>query len=196
MVVPPVAAIAAYNSNPAGTGAAVFAKKEGSAGHAGFFDGNVHVTGTLTTDRNITTQGDIFLQNADCAEDFAAASDVEPGTVMVLGADSALYPSDAAYDTRVAGVVSGAGDFKPAIVLDRHEIVRGRVPIALIGKVYCKVDAQYGPIEVGDLLTTSSTVGHAMRIDDRQRAFGATVGKALGTLQAGRGLIPILVTLQ
>ena len=194
---PGTAAIAAYNANPAGTGAAVFAKKDGSTGHAGFFDGNVHVTGTLTTDRNIVTQGDIFLQNADCAEDFAASGeDVEPGTVMVLGPEAILCPSGSPYDTRVAGVVSGAGEYKPAIVLDRREAPGGRVPIALMGKVYCKVDAQYGSIEVGDLLTTSSTAGHAMKIDDRQRAFGAIVGKAIGSLASGRGVIPILVTLQ
>ena len=37
------------------------------------------------------------------------------------------------------------------------------MPLALVGKVYCKVNAQYAPVEVGDLLTTSPTLGHAMR---------------------------------
>ncbi|AKB15238.1 MAG: hypothetical protein GXX12_01350 [Methanosarcina thermophila] len=45
---PTTAAIAAYNDNPSGTGAAIFAKKKGSVGHAGFFVGNVEVTGSLT----------------------------------------------------------------------------------------------------------------------------------------------------
>ena len=44
---PGTAAIAAYNANPNGTGAAIFAKKEGTKGHAGFFDGNVWITGEL-----------------------------------------------------------------------------------------------------------------------------------------------------
>jgi hypothetical protein len=35
-----------------------------------------------------------------------------------------------------------------------------------VGKVYCKVDADAGPIAVGDLLTSSNTVGHAMRVSD------------------------------
>jgi hypothetical protein len=61
--------------------------------------------------------------------------------------------------------------------------------------VWCKVDADCGPVEVGDMLTTSPTPGHAMRAVDPVRAFGAVVGKALGSLQSGRGLIPILVTL-
>jgi len=51
-------------------------------------------------------------------------------------------------------------------------------------------------IEVGDLLTTSDTLGHAMKASDTGKAFGVIVGKALGSLSEGRGLIPILVTLQ
>ena len=31
------------------------------------------------------------------------------------------------------------------------------LPIALIGNVYCKVDADFGPIKMGDMLTTSDT---------------------------------------
>ena len=65
-----------------------------------------------------------------------------------------------------------------------------------MGKVYCKVDADYASIEVGDLLTTSSTPGHAMKADDPFKTFGAVIGKALRPLKAGRGLIPILVALQ
>jgi hypothetical protein len=35
-----------------------------------------------------------------------------------------------------------------------------------------------------------------MKATDPGRAFGAVIGKALGPLQEGRGLIPILVALQ
>jgi hypothetical protein len=62
--------------------------------------------------------------------------------------------------------------------------------------VYCKVDAEYAPIEVGDLLAASPTAGHAMKVTDRNEAFGAVIGKALGRLDAGRGLIPMLIALQ
>ncbi len=153
---------------------------------AGFFEGDVEVT------------GDIRLTNADCAEDFNIGSDVtvEPGTVMVLGQEGALFPSQLAYDKRVAGVVSGAGDYKPGIVLDKQQSESNRQPIALLGKVYCKVDAQYGAIEVGDLLTTSPTPGHGMKATDPLKAFGAVIGKALRPLKEGQGLIPILIALQ
>jgi hypothetical protein len=71
-----------------------------------------------------------------------------------------------------------------------------RSPVALMGKVYCKVDADVGPIAVGDLLTTSNTPGHAMRVADPTQGLGCIIGKALRPLAEGKGLIPILVALQ
>lgn len=142
--------------------------------------------------------GDIILTNADCAEDFSVADPaaIEPGTVMVIDHGSMLKASDRAYDKRVAGVISGAGDLKPGITLGKQPSQDNRLPLALAGKVYCKVDAQYGPIDVGDLLTSSSTLGHAMKATDPAKSFGAVIGKALGSLAAGTGLIPIIVALQ
>jgi hypothetical protein len=55
---------------------------------------------------------------------------------------------------------------------------------------------RYAPIEVVDLLTTSPTTGHAMRVDEPLRALGTIIGKALNRLDAGQGMISILVTLQ
>lgn len=153
---------------------------------AGFFQGNVEVT------------GDIRLPNADCAEEFSILDPeaVQPGTVMVLCGEGLLQASRQAYDKRVAGVVSGAGSYRPGIVLDRQAAQANRMPVALLGKVYCKVDAGYGAIEVGDLLTTSPTAGHAMKAVDPFKSFGAVIGKALRPFQAGQGLIPILIALQ
>ena len=81
-------------------------------------------------------------------------------------------------------------------MLDKQQANSIRKPIALLGKVYCKVDAQYAAIEVGDLLTTSPTPGHAMKADHLRKAFGAVIGKALRPFKEGQGLIPILITLQ
>ncbi len=141
--------------------------------------------------------GDVVLANADCAEEFdLVGDDGAPGTVMVITDDGSLAASDKPYDTRVAGVVSGAGSFRPAVVMDRRDTGRPRVPVALVGKVYCFVDATTDPIRVGDLLTTSDRRGHAQRIVDGERAFGAVLGKALAPLASGSGLIPVLVALQ
>jgi hypothetical protein len=67
--------------------------------------------------------------------------------------------------------------------------------VALNGKVHCKAEAGASPIEVGDLLTTSSTTGHAMKASDARRYLGSILGKALAPLPEGRGLIPVLVAL-
>jgi hypothetical protein len=116
--------------------------------------------------------------------------------VMVLDDGGAIRPSEWAYDKRVAGVISGAGSLRPGIVLDRRHDGTPRAAIALIGKAFCKVDARVSPIEVGDMLTTSATPGHAMKADDSTRAFGAVIGKALGGLAVGQGMIPVLIALQ
>lgn len=153
---------------------------------AGHFIGDVEVT------------GDIRLANADCAEDFDVHDFdlIEPGTVMVLDDEGGLRPSRSAYDRRVAGVVSGAGSFRPGIVLDRRSDDANRMPIALLGKVFCMIDADFAPVAIGDLLTSSPTTGHAMKAADATQAFGAVIGKALRPMATGQGLIPILVSLQ
>jgi hypothetical protein len=174
-----------------GSGVSGFSSKGigilGAGGHlAGRFVGDVEVT------------GDIRLVNADIAEDFciAGSDELELGTVMVLDAEGALRQSQGPYDKCVAGVLSGAGSYKPGIILDKQESPARRLPIALVGKVYCKVDAGSAPIQVGDLLTTSPTPGHAMKATDPQRAFGSVIGKALRPLKSGQGLVPILIALQ
>jgi hypothetical protein len=167
-------------------------------GLAGKFVGDVQITGKLDAPHTTITCFDVIISNADCAEEFdlAGAEFPDPGTVMCLDVEGSLRPSNLAYDKRVAGVISGAGDYKPGIVLDRRRDGDARVPLALVGNVFCKVDADYAPIEVGDLLTSSATTGHAMKATNAVEGFGAVIGKALRPLSAGRGLIPILIALQ
>lgn len=143
-------------------------------------------------------EGDIVLQNGDCAEHFVVADPmgVSPGTVVVLDEEGHVRPSIKPYDRKVAGVISGAGGLKPAIVLDHKPAERNRQTVALVGKVYCKVDATRAAVAVGDLLTTAFTPGHAMKASDPAKAFGAVLGKALRPLAAGMELIPVLVALQ
>jgi hypothetical protein len=152
----------------------------------------LHVSG------NILATGDVRLAGADCAEDFDVddLDDLEAGMVMVIGKEERLRACGEAYDKRVAGVLSGAGGYRPGIVLDKQSSHSDRLPLALTGKVFCRVDADLAPVEVGDLLTTSPTPGHAMKAADPARALGAMLGKALRPLQMGRGLIPVLVSLQ
>ena len=69
-----------------------------------------------------------------------------------------------------------------------------RAPVALSGVAFCKVDAGYGSIRPGDLLTTSPTPGHAMHA--HEPLPGTILGKALEPLDNGTGLIKVLVMLR
>lgn len=156
---------------------------------AGRFFGNVIVTGDVQL-----VNGDVQLNGADLAEHFDIRDDlaVEPGTVMVLDTAGGVRACNSPYDRKVAGVISGAGEYRPGLILDRRSLGRA---LALVGKVYCKVDATFAPIQVGDLLTTSATPGHAMKATDQVRAFGAVLGKAIEPMADGTGLLRVLVFL-
>ena len=59
------------------------------------------------------------------------------------------------------------------------------------------VDATEEGVKPGDLLTTSTVPGHAMKAANYTRAQGAILGKAMDSLEKGRkGQILVLVTLQ
>jgi hypothetical protein len=99
-----------------------------------------------------------------------------------------------AYSTAVSGIYST----KPGTVGRRQLTPKSpdEVPMAMIGIVPTKVSAENGAIRRGDLLVTSSTVGYAMKGTDRSRLTGAVIGKALGNLDSGTGVIEAVVTLQ
>jgi len=139
---------------------------------------------------------------SDIAEPFTIASHQEilPGMVVSIDPErpAGLRLATEAYDRTVAGVVSGAGGVNPGMMLRQAGTqADGTHPVALTGRVYCYVDADAaGPVKPGDLLTTSDTPGHAMRVDDPARAGGAILGKAMTALDSGRGLVLVLVSLQ
>lgn len=66
----------------------------------------------------------------------------------------------------------------------------------MVGIVPTKVSSENGPIDQGDLLVSSSTPGYAMKGTDRDRMVGAVLGKALGILEHGTGVIEVLISLQ
>ncbi|MHC5109222.1 MAG: hypothetical protein ACYTHJ_05025 [Planctomycetota bacterium] len=183
----------------------------GSSAHdAGRFTGRLRVRkyGTTDTiflvDNDGMTKVDVLqiLGGADLSEQFDVNEDegeVKPGMVVSIDPDNAgeLMVSRAAYDRKVAGIVSGAGGIKTGMVMGQDGTVAdGDHPVALTGRVYVWADASQAAIEPGDLLTTSDTPGHAMKATDYQRAHGATLGKAMTSLPAGRGLVLVLVSLQ
>ncbi len=136
---------------------------------------------------------------ADLVEGFdSVTKDIEPGTLMVIDPEhpGQLMPCNGAYDSKVAGIVSGAGGVKPGIHMGQNGEMDGANPVAMTGRVYVKCSASGGSIRPGDLLTTSDLRGHAMKAADRTLAPGATIGKAMSSLDNGEGLVLVLVNLQ
>lgn len=155
---------------------------------------------TLDTGGNFRVAGALSGNGADVSEAFESSESeaAEPGSVMVIDEENPgkLKLGTEGYDPKVAGIVSGAGGVKPGLLLSQEGVLEGDHQVALSGRVYVKVDAGYGKIRPGDMLTTSPTAGHAMKVKDRGRAQGAVLGKAMGSLEEGTGLVLVLVTLQ
>jgi len=156
----------------------------------------LHVKGTARVGIMEITGG------ADIAEPFEIRSDsvIRPGMVVSIDPDHAgeLQLATKAYDPAVAGVISGANGVNAGLLLKQEgSAADGKHPVALTGRVWCRCDADAGgPILPGNLLTTSSTPGHAMKAGDAARARGATLGKAMSRLEKGKGLVLVLVNLQ
>jgi hypothetical protein len=136
---------------------------------------------------------------ADLAEPFEMSHpEIPQGAVVVIDEENPgqLRMSTEAYDTHVAGVVSGAGGINPGIQLKQTGTLEAGKNVALTGRVYVLAEATNAPIKPGDLLTSSSLPGHCMKAGDRDRAQGAILGKAMTGLKEGKGQILVLVTLQ
>jgi len=135
----------------------------------------------------------------DLAEPFKMShTDIPQGAVVIIDEDrpGQLKMSEGAYDTRVAGIVSGANGVKAGITLHQEGLIEGGQNVALTGRVYVQADATECAIKPGDLLTTSNTPGHAMKVTDHAKSQGAILGKAMTGLKEGKGMVLVLVTLQ
>lgn len=163
----------------------------------------LHVNGNVKC--NTTKCNTVIINGgSDVAEpyDIAPSGDVEPLPGMVVAIDPAMIGKlrvcDAGYDRAVAGIISGANGVSPGLVLSQTGTVAdGEHPVASAGRVWCYVDADAGGAVVpGDLLTSSSTPGHAMKVADAARANGAILGKAMSPLPSGKGFVLVLVSLQ
>ena len=127
-----------------------------------------------------------------------SSQEIPQGAVVIIDRKNPgrLKTSDHAYDTKVAGIVSGAGGINPGVQLKQEGVLENGQNVALTGRVYALADASTGPIEPGDLLTTSDVPGHAMKVTDHAKAQGAILGKAMSALQEGKSMVLVLVTLQ
>lgn len=143
----------------------------------------------------------VEVRGADIAEMFDVRSEEttpQPGMVVSIDPKNpgGLVVSSKANDSTVAGIISGGGDLKAGMLMgQKGTLAYGDHPVVLAGRAYCYVDATNAPVEPGDLLTTSATPGHAMKVTDYEKAKGAIIGKAMTPLKSGKGLVMVLVCL-
>jgi len=164
--------------------------------------GDVQIDGSLYFGSSSQPQSAAF-SGVICGGDYAESVDVtgernkyEPGDVLEIDPQSPnkFLKATEPYSTGVAGVFST----KPGTIGRRQTTPKkdDEIPMAVVGIVPMKVSAENGAIHPRDLLVSSSTPGYAMKGTDRGRMLGAVIGKAMGTLNAGAGVIEVLVTLQ
>ena len=171
----------------------------GSLGGDVYIGAGAYGTHNLIVDGNANVHSLTIIGGSDVAEPFKmSVHEIPKGSVVIIDEDNPgqLKLSERAYDTRVAGIVSGANGIHPGISLSQKGALEGGENVALSGRVYALADASTSAIKPGDLLTTSPTPGHAMKVDDRDKAHGAILGKAMTGLKEGRGMVLVLVSLQ
>lgn len=160
---------------------------------------DLDVGGTTTTGILTITGGSDLAEpfHISAAEKLGA---IEPGMVASIDMENPgqLRISSKPYDRTVVGVISGAGGINPGMIMQQNDnaFANGEHPIALTGRVFVQADTSNGAIQPGDLLTTSSTPGHVMRVTDHAKAVGAIIGKAMTGLDSESGLVLMVVALQ
>jgi hypothetical protein len=160
--------------------------KTPNAAYALDVNGSIHATQVIGADYQ------------DVAEWVPASETMSAGTVVIVSGSTknTVGPSQRAYDTRVAGVVSA----QPGLILG--EASSSKAKIATTGRVRVRVDATTQPIAMGDLLVTSDHPGLAMKSEPldlggvKIHRPGTLIGKALEPLAGGEGEILVLLSLQ
>ncbi|WP_437275939.1 hypothetical protein WME90_32450 [Sorangium sp. So ce375] len=118
---------------------------------------------------------------------------LEPGDVVVADPEvpERLIRSSAPEQTTILGVISE----KPGFLLGvSWEDPKNPTALALAGRVPVKVTLEGGPIRIGDLLTSASEPGHAMRASRPARVIGMALSAFDGS-QSDRGKVIVLINL-
>lgn len=153
----------------------------------------------LTTDEIQLNGGSDFAEAFDI---LSIGDEVMPKPGMLVAIDPSsigkLKLTSSSFDYKVAGVISGANGIKPGLYMgQKGTTADGEYPIALAGRVYVKTTLEGGEIRPGDILTSSSRRGFAMRAErSDDRARGAIIGKALTNRDPKSGYVLVLVGLQ
>ncbi len=179
-------------------------------------NGGTSINGGLLVNGDVTVTGKLNAPTKNgCVADRFVYRDTQPlerGDVVIVSPKPALHrygPDDMiplvevqltneSHDARVCGIVhvpTLEDDQNPGIDTTQLAGAHIGLMVTLGAYAYCKVDAGPGPIEAGDLLTTSNTPGYAQKWKGGRKT-GAVIAKALAALKKDRGVIPVLVSHQ
>lgn len=112
-----------------------------------------------------------FAGGADLAEYYYSNSPLQAGDVVAIQPDqpAGIDKSNSRYQKNLLGVVST----EPGLILGPKS--ENAYAVALTGRIPVKITDENGPIHTGDLLTSSSRPGYAMRAT----AAGPVIGRVL-----------------
>jgi hypothetical protein len=107
----------------------------------------------------------------DLAEYYFSEESMMAGQVVSIDSSrlAGIKKSTSSYDHKTLGVVATA----PGIILGQP--TEDGYPVALAGRVPVKVTDENGTIKAGDLLTSSSTPGYAMKATQAGRVIGVAL---------------------
>ena len=179
--------------DPFGNGIISLFDRQGTIGIA------LHPDFNNTGDSRIITDDLEITGGSDLAEMFDITDDqskIIPGLIVSIDPDNSgkLTISKSAYDSNIAGVISGANGIKPGIIMGQEgSVASGDHSITLSGRAYVKANTSNGNIKIGDLITSSNIPGEGMRATNRNKSEGAVIGKAMTSLEDESGFILVLV---
>jgi hypothetical protein len=183
----------------------VISGKIGNMGHSPVprnpgWGGGIH-TWDIEAEGSIWCAHTIHGSNVDLAENYFSDMDLEAGDVVSFDPkEDKIVLSSQPAERFVCGVISTA----PGFLLNANPAERNGkwYPLALTGRVPCKVTDENGPIRRGDLLSSSSLPGYAMKAKpilvsgEVIYPAGTIIGKSMDDLESGQGLVDIFVCLR
>jgi hypothetical protein len=157
----------------------------------------MHITGDSVIQGSVALKGikNDAEQPGNIAEFFRVDNDdhISAGDILAVSdmGGAVLTKTKEKYMTSVIGIVTG----KALITINNSGEEEKIYPVALCGKVICKVDAKSGAIKPGDLIVSSDNPGYGMKgTIDSFGKVGSVIGKALEGIESGSGNIMVFIS--
>jgi len=188
-------------------------KIDGQAGykshaHISLWDGINKSKKTIEINSNWNGSGNSRIQTdvleitggSDLSEKFSVTEGPlvpKPGMLVSIDPknEGKLMITESKNDRKIAGIISGAKGINTGLLMSQKEsIADGDYPVALTGRTYVLANMENGDIVPGDFMTSSSTLGQAMKVLSFEKSQGSIIGKAMSKID-NQGYVLVLVNL-